>query len=63
MPPEVEPRLTEAQRANLLATRKVQLRAATATVKGERIPIRRLNRFQYNNAVRDLFQLNRDVFP
>ncbi len=63
MPPEDEPRLTEAQRANLLATLKVQLRAATATVKGERIPIRRLNRFQYNNAVRDLFQLNRDVFP
>jgi len=63
MPPEDEPRLTEAQRANLLATLKTELRAATATAKGERIPIRRLNRFQYNNAVRDLFQLNRDVFP
>ena len=62
MPPEDEPRLTEAQRANLLATLKAELRAATATAKGERIPIRRLNRFQYNNAVRDLFQLNRDVF-
>ncbi len=63
MPPEDEPRLTEAQRANLLATLKTELRAATATAKGEHIPIRRLNRFQYNNAVRDLFQLNRDVFP
>lgn len=63
MPPEDEPRLTEAQRANLLATLKTELRAATATAKGGHIPIRRLNRFQYNNAVRDLFQLNRDVFP
>ena len=62
MPPEDEPRLTEAQRANLLATLKTELRAATATSKGGHIPIRRLNRFQYNNAVRDLFQLNRDVF-
>jgi hypothetical protein len=62
MPPEDEPQLTEAQRANLLASLKTELRAATATAKGGHIPIRRLNRFQYNNAVRDLFQLNRDVF-
>ena len=62
MPPEDEPRLTEAQRVDLLATLKAQLRAATATAKGAHIPLRRLNRFQYNNAVRDLFQLNRDVF-
>ena len=62
MPPEDEPRLTEAQRANLLASLKSELRAATANAKGGHIPIRRLNRFQYNNAVRDLFQLNRDVF-
>ena len=63
MPPEDEPRLTEAQRANLLASLKTELRAATANAKGGHIPIRRLNRFQYNNTVRDLFQLNRDVFP
>ena len=63
MPPEEEPRLTEAQRANLLASLKTELRAATANAKGGHIPIRRLNRFQYNNTVRDLFQLNRDVFP
>ncbi len=62
MPPEDEPQLTEAQRVDLLATLKAQLRAATATAKGAHIPLRRLNRFQYNNAVRDLFQLNRDVF-
>ena len=34
MPPEDEPRLTEAQRANLLATLKTELRAATATAQG-----------------------------
>ena len=62
MPPEDEPQLTEAQRAQLLATLKAQLRVATAGVKTRHSRVRRLNRFQYNNAIRDLFGLNRDVF-
>ena len=62
MPPEDEPQLTKAQRTKLLTTLKAQLRVATAGVESKPSPIRRLNRFQYNNSVRDLFQLNRDVF-
>ncbi|MBC8325986.1 MAG: DUF1588 domain-containing protein [Verrucomicrobia subdivision 3 bacterium] len=62
MPPEDEPQLTQAQRTKMLATLKAQLRAATVGIKARPVRIRRLNRFQYNNAVRDLFQLNRDVF-
>lgn len=62
MPPEGEPPLEEPVRAKLLASLKSLLRQATAGQSSERIPLRRLNRFQYNNAVRDIFQLNRDVF-
>ena len=62
MPPETEPRLKMKDRAKLLVTLKTMLRQATAKQKSAAVPIRRLNRFQYNNTVRDLFQLKRDVF-
>ena len=62
MPPEGETPLAEGVRARLLSTLKQSLREATAGKSTERLPVRRLNRFQYNNAVRDIFQLNRDVF-
>jgi len=62
MPPEGATPLDEAQRSQLLTILKQSLREATAGQTGERLPVRRLNRFQYNNAVRDIFQLNRDVF-
>ncbi|MCH8043295.1 MAG: DUF1588 domain-containing protein [Planctomycetes bacterium] len=62
MPPEAEPQLDEKTRTQLLATLKAMLRQATAGQTERRIQIRRLNRFQYNNSLRDLFQLNRDVF-
>lgn len=62
MPPESEPPLDENTRQRLLVLLKRMLR--DATVGKERPPthIRRLNRFQYNNSVKDLFALNRDVF-
>lgn len=63
MPPEDEPGLSEEQRAELLATLQTMLRAATSERAVAAVPIRRLNRFQYNNSVRDLFQLKTDVFP
>jgi len=63
MPPEDEPPLPPKLRQKLLAefrslldTALTKDRAANAT------PIRRMNRFQYNNAVQDLFQLKRVVF-
>ena len=62
MPPEDEPQLTEVERVRLLAVLKTQLRAATIGPKVKHSRIRRLNRFQYNNVVRDLFGLDRDVF-
>ena len=62
MPPEGEPELDEESRTRLLATLKTMLREATSDEAVRRVPIRRLNRFQYNNSVKDLFQLKLDVF-
>lgn len=62
MPPETEPELEEKTRTEVLTALKAMLRESTSGKTRERSQIRRLNRFQYNNSVRDLFQLNRDVF-
>lgn len=62
MPPEGETPLDDDVRVKLLNALKQSLREATAGRTAARLPIRRLNRFQYNNAVRDIFKLNRDVF-
>ena len=65
MPPEEEPRLKEADRTKLIKAFKEMLKeSAQASTSAEKpLPIRRLNRFQYNNAIRDLFQIQRDIFP
>ena len=64
MPPEDEPPLAGKQRAALIAQLQQFLRRAVAAQNElPRTPIRRMNRFQYNNAVQDLFQLNVVVFP
>lgn len=62
MPPEKEPPLDPTKRAELVAALKTMLRAAPADPHTPRNQISRLNRFQYNNSIRDLFQLNSDVF-
>ena len=62
MPPEDEPPLNPEKRAEMIASLKAVLRAATAGHDADRVQISRLNRFQYNNAVRDLFELKTDVF-
>ena len=62
MPPEDEPPLDEETRTRLLTTLKSMLREATATTTASQLKIRRLNRFQYSNTVKDLFQLKLDVF-
>jgi len=62
MPPEDEPQLSEGDRTRLLGTLKQFLRQSASSAENKPEPIRRLNRFQYNNAIRDLFQLDRDVF-
>lgn len=61
MPPDGEPALDDATRTEALSALKSMLRASIVGAQ-EKSPLRRLNRIQYNNTVRDLFQLNRDVF-
>ena len=62
MPPQDEPELEEPVRQNAVVTLKSLLREATVAAPVPEIPMRRLNRFQYNNAVKDLFDLRMDVF-
>lgn len=62
MPPEEKDGLGHEERARLVAFLGTMLREATAGVMPQRLPIRRLNRFEYSNSVRDLFKLDRDVF-
>lgn len=64
MPPEDEPPLEESVRLKLLATLKSMLAEAALSHDADtKLAPRRLNRFQYNNAIRDLFRLTKDVFP
>ncbi len=62
MPPESEPPLSEAKRRALIRHLRSAFAQAATTEKAKRNQIRRLNRFQYNNAVKDLFELNKDLF-
>ena len=62
MPPESEPELPRDVRDKLLVNLKSMLREASLSAPVARNRVHRLNRFQYNNAVKDLFRLNRDVF-
>lgn len=62
MPPEGEPQLTRDERETLLRSLKDSLRQATAASERQTPRLHRLTRFQYNNAVRDLFRLQRDIF-
>ncbi|MCA9173815.1 MAG: DUF1588 domain-containing protein [Planctomycetales bacterium] len=62
MPPEDEPQLAPEERRQLLTNLRQLLRQSTAGQHGGGTPLRRLNRFQYNYTVKDLFQLSRDPF-
>jgi hypothetical protein len=63
MPPDgVEPLPAEVRNA-ATASLTALLRTATGSSTPPELPVSRLNRLQYNNTVRDLFALNRDVFP
>jgi hypothetical protein len=63
MPPEDEKQPTKAERERWIAELKTVLRQQLAKQPAlARVPIRRMNRFEYNNAVKDLFQLQRDPF-
>ncbi len=64
MPPEDEPPLPlETRKKIVLQLRQLLRQAVESKNELPQTPIRRMNRFQYNNAVQDLFQLNVVVFP
>lgn len=63
MPPEDEPQLTAAVRAELLAELETLLHESINAKKVyPQAPMRRMTRFQYSNAVEDLFDLKVTVF-
>ena len=63
MPPGGEPPLAVEQRQRLVAELRVLLHGTVASqLTRPHTPIRRMNRFQYNNAVQDLLDLRVDVF-
>ena len=63
MPPEDEPPLRSETRQTLVRELKAVLHSSVAQSKTyPRSPMRRMNRFQYNNAVTDLFDLQVIVF-
>jgi len=62
MPPEDEVEMPKKDRDRLLQELGALRDYAIATQPFAATPIRRMNRFQYNNAVVDLFELDRDIF-
>ncbi|MEO1614479.1 MAG: DUF1588 domain-containing protein [Planctomycetota bacterium] len=63
MPPEEEPELGDQDRARVISALKSVLAGDQGNrPRFRRTPIRRMNRFQYNNAVDDLFDLRCIVF-
>ena len=63
MPPEDEGELMPAVQAKLVKALKTRFKMVVAEEsEPELAEIRRMNRFQYNNAVKDLFRLKSIVF-
>ncbi len=63
MPPEEEPQPSlELRKQMIEAFKRLLYKTAANSVDSMRTPMRRMNRFQYNNAVVDLFELKCIVF-
>ncbi len=62
MPPEDEPALSMVQRGQMVSSLQAMLERTLKTQPFGPTPIRRMNRLQYNNAVVDLLELDRDIF-
>ncbi len=62
MPPEDEPVLTEREREQTVNRLQEMLSKVARRHAFLPTPMRRMNRFQYNNAVVDLLELDRDIF-
>ena len=62
MPPQDAPPLSANQRQQIVSSLHAMLQRVRASQPFIPTPIRRMNRFQYNNAVVDLLELDRDLF-
>ena len=62
MPPEDEPELPDELRQQMISQLRHHFKESLKTLPFEPTPMRRMNRFQYNNAVVDLLGLDRDLF-
>lgn len=62
MPPDDAVALPAARRTRMIQTLQTLLKQSLKTQPFLPTPIRRINRFQYNNAVVDLLELDRDIF-
>ncbi len=62
MPPEDEPPLSDSERGKLLELLEVKLNDSIKDQPFLPTSIRRMNRFQYNNSVVDLLELDRPIF-
>ena len=62
MPPADVSELSSEEREAIDKSIHAKLVVLVSSLPHEDVPISRLNRFQYNNTVRDLFKLDRDVF-
>jgi hypothetical protein len=62
MPPEDQDPLSAEQRDRTVLLLKDFMRQAVAGAKEEKPRLSRLNRFQYNNSLKDLFRIRTDVF-
>ena len=64
MPPEEEPKIDEKTRVDILdGLKKTFAEAIKSSQSSSQTPIRRMNRFQYANAVKDLLKLKVEVYP
>ena len=62
MPPEDEPPLSDSERGKLLEWLEIKLSDSIKDQPFLPTSIRRMNRFQYNNSVVDLLELDRPIF-
>ncbi len=62
MPPDGEPEIPVVQRTEATSSLRSHLHKSSRPSALAKVPMSRLNRFQYNNTVKDLFLLSRDVF-
>ena len=62
MPPEDEPPLPANERDRMVTLLQKKFEESSKTQRFGVTPIHRMNRFQYNNAIVDLLELDRDIF-